>query len=26
VWLSFERLNWLWMKRGALDTQHIQEN
>lgn len=19
VWLSFERLNWLWMKRGALD-------
>ncbi|WP_291712002.1 hypothetical protein [Limnobacter sp. CACIAM 66H1] len=26
VWLSFERLNWLWMKRGALDTPHIQEN
>ena len=20
VWLSFERLNWLWMKRGALDS------
>ena len=26
VWLSFERMNWLWMKRGALDTPHIQEN
>lgn len=26
VWLSFQRLNWLWMKRGALDTPHIQEN
>jgi len=20
VWLSFERLNWLWMKRGSLDS------
>lgn len=26
VWLSFERMNWLWMKRGSLDTFHIQEN
>lgn len=30
AWLSFERLNWLWMKRGALDpihqTQLPQEN
>ncbi|HEX4855821.1 MAG TPA: type II secretion system protein [Limnobacter sp.] len=26
VWLSFERMNWLWMKRGSLDTFYIQEN
>lgn len=26
VWLSFERMNWLWMKRGSLDTLYIQEN
>lgn len=25
AWLSFERLNWLWMKRGALDATHYQQ-
>lgn len=26
VWLTFERMNWLWMKRGSLDTFQLQEN
>jgi type II secretory pathway pseudopilin PulG len=26
VWLSFERMNWLWMKRGSLTSISTQEN
>lgn len=26
VWLSFDRLNWLWMKRGSFDNIQPQEN
>lgn len=26
VWISYERMNWLWMKRGSLDTHSPQEN
>ena len=26
VWISYERMNWLWMKRGALDNPPPQEN
>lgn len=25
AWLSFERLNWLWMKRGSLESNYPQE-
>lgn len=26
VWISYERMNWLWMKRGSLDNTPPQEN
>lgn len=26
VWISYERMNWLWMKRGSLDNPPPQEN
>lgn len=26
VWISFERMNWLWMKRGSLEHIYPQEN
>lgn len=26
AWISFERMNWLWMKRGSLEPTYSQEN